>query len=99
MDYTRTVNFSWDQVKSDRCFKERGFDFSYAIRAFLDPEREVFLDDRWEYGESRYVLRGMIDDRLFVLVFTYRDDGIRVISARKANKREVTVHERGKHKS
>lgn len=52
------VDFEWDEDKSNRCFEEGGFDFAYAIRAFLDPERDVLVDDRWEYGESRYILRG-----------------------------------------
>ncbi len=33
------MNFEWDEVKSDAYFLERGFDFAYAIRAFLDPDR------------------------------------------------------------
>jgi uncharacterized protein len=98
MDYISIVDFEWDKHKSDRCFAERGFDFAYAIWAFLDPERDVFVDERWEYGESRYILRGTIDGRLFVLVFTRRAERIRIISARKANTREVEDHEKGTYK-
>ena len=73
---------------------ERGFDFAYAVRAFADPERDVFADDRWEYGETRFILRGRVDDRLLVVVFTDRGTRTRIISARKANSREVEDHER-----
>jgi hypothetical protein len=82
-----------DSEKGDRCFAERGFDFAYAVRAFSDPERDVFIDDRWEYGEARFILRGRIDRRLFVVVFTYRGSRVRVISARKANSREIADYE------
>jgi uncharacterized protein len=94
LDYLLFVEFEWNPLKSDQCYAERGFDFEYATRAFLDPGRSVFLDSRWDYGEERYVLRGSIDARLFVVVFTYRGDAVRIISARKANSREVKDHEK-----
>jgi len=93
MDYLLIVEFEWNPLKSDKCYAERGFDFAYATRAFLDPGRTVSLDSRWDYGEDRYVLRGSIDGRLFVVVFTYRGDAVRIMSARKANSREVKDHE------
>lgn len=94
MDYSIAVEFEWDSEKSDRCFAERGFDFAFVVRAFADPGRDVFTDERWEYGESRYILRGRIGGRLFVVVFTYRGSRVRIISARKANSREIADHER-----
>jgi uncharacterized DUF497 family protein len=90
------VEFEWDSYKSEACYANRGFDFEYATRAFLDPARTVVLDTRWDYGEDRYILRGSIGDRLFIVVFTYRGNTIRVISARKANSREVRDHEEDK---
>ena len=49
------------------CFMERGFDFAYAIRAFIDPDRVVRADTRWNYGEDRYQLLGGIEGRIFFL--------------------------------
>jgi uncharacterized protein len=46
-------------------------------------------DDRRDYHEIRYIALGYLDGRLHVLCFTETDDGIRVISFRKANPREV----------
>ncbi len=37
MAYTCHMQFEWDEAKSDASFKERGFDFAYAARAFLIP--------------------------------------------------------------
>lgn len=41
MNYHPHMEFEWDEDKSDRCFFERGFDFAYALRAFLDANRLV----------------------------------------------------------
>ena len=87
------MEFEWDEAKSEACFMERGFDFAYAIRAFLDPNRVVRADTRWNYGEDRYQLLGSIEGRVFFLVYTLRAETIRVISARKGNRREVQDYE------
>jgi uncharacterized DUF497 family protein len=50
-------------------------------------------DKRQSFGEERYQLFGRIDERLFVIVFTYHSAAIRIISARKANAREVKAYE------
>ena len=63
MAYTMGVEFEWDNTKNDACFELRGFDFAYAVRAFLDPHRTVAQDRRRDYGEDRYRLLGMIDGR------------------------------------
>ena len=87
------MEFEWNQAKSDDCFAERGFDFAYALHAFVDPARQVRQDSRWDYGEDRYQLLGTIEHRVFVVVYTVRGDVIRIISARKANQREVQDYE------
>lgn len=50
----------------------------------------VWEDDRKEYGETRLVALAPIDDRLFCCVYVERNGQKRIISLRKANKREVT---------
>ena len=93
MDYTYPVDFEWDETKSTACFDERGFDFAYAARAFFDPNRIIYPDERHSYGEACYQLTGMIEQRLFVVVYTPRHNVMRIISARKANRREVRHYE------
>ena len=46
-------------------------------------------DRRHDYGEQRFEAVGYIRLRVFVLVFCVREEGLRVISLRKANRREV----------
>ena len=87
------MEFEWDDAKSDTCLAQRGFDFAYAIRAFLDDDRMLGQDHRWDYGENRYRLLGAIEGRVFVVIYTMRGSAIRIISARKANGREVRQYE------
>lgn len=91
--YTGQVKFQWDEGKSNQCFRHRGFDFAYAASAFADPDRVIRQDRRFSYGEVRYQLIGRVEGRLYVLIYTPRQDKIRIISARKANLREVKRYE------
>lgn len=93
LNYTFDMNFEWDDARSRACYRERGFDFAYAAFAFADPDRIIRPDNRFSYGEARYELIRRIEGRLFVLIYTPRHDGIRIISARKANPREVKRYE------
>jgi len=93
MDYIECMKFEWDEAKSELCFTQPGFDFAYAVGAFFDPNRIVRTDTRHSYGEERYQLMGVIEQRLFVVIYTPRHDALRIISARKANQREVKYYE------
>ena len=87
------MEFDWDDLKSDACLKERGFDFTHAARCFMDPHRMVSPDSRFNYGEDRFQVLGQIDERVFFAIYTLRAGVIRIISARKANQREVRRYE------
>ena len=93
------MQFEWDDAKSEQCFERRGFDFSYVLGTFLDPHRLIRRDVRWEYGEVRYQLLGMIEHRIFFVAYTLRGETIRIISARKANQREVRLYENRAHEN
>ena len=93
MAYIGDMEFEWDEVKSEACLKEREFDFAYVLKAFADPNRLVRKDRRWDYGEDRFQLMGVVEERVFVVIYTVRKRAVRIISARKANSREVTQYE------
>jgi uncharacterized DUF497 family protein len=61
-----------------------GFDFQTAF---------FWIDDRKDYGETRWSGLGFVGERLHALIFAETASGIRVISFRKANKREVRRYE------
>lgn len=84
------MDFEWDEAKSAACRGMRGFDFAYALGIFRDPERIVEADERFDYGERRLVVLGQIDGRLFVVVCTPRGGRMRLISARPANRKEIS---------
>jgi len=92
MNYYK-MRFEWDESKSKACLTSRGFDFEYVLACFFDANQIVKHDQRWDYGEDRFLLYGKIDHRLFVVVYTVRESTIRIISARKANQREVKEYE------
>lgn len=82
------MQISFDPAKSERNAAERELPFDLA--AEFDFETALTVEDkRRDYGETRYVSIGWIGERLHVLCFAETDDGIRVISLRKANDREV----------
>ena len=87
------MGFDWDDVKNNACLKERGFDFTTAVQCFMDPHRMISRDRRFDYGEDRFHVLGQIDNRVFFVTYTLRAEVVRIISARKANQREVKRYE------
>lgn len=81
----------FDPRKDARNILERGLSFERV--AEVDLTSAVILQDRRkDYGETRYIALCYLDRRLHILCFSEIRDGIRVISFRKANKREATRH-------
>ena len=85
------MRFTWDEKKRRSNLKSHGIDFIDAPRVFEGPTF-TFEDDRFDYGEARYVAIGVIGKRLHVVVFADRHGVTRIISLRKANKREQEIH-------
>ena len=89
------MDISFDPKKSQRNEERRGLSFEEA--ADFDLEHAlVVVDDRRDYGERRYRALGMLGDKLHALAFTETARGIRVISLRRANKRERRHYEQSK---
>ena len=88
------MDFEWDLAKSNSCQISRNFDFAYVVSIFKDPTLLVEHDQRWDYGEERFRALGLIDKKVFAVVFTRRFRAIRIISARRANSREVKHYEK-----
>lgn len=84
---TGKAEFEWDEAKSRRNFRERGFDFEFATRIFDGPCIEED-DARKDYGERRIVATGKIEESIFVVVYTRRSGRHRIISARPAKRKE-----------
>ena len=84
--------YDWDETKRKANLTKHGVDF--AVAADLDWDSAFTLEDiRQDYAESRYVTIAPVNGRLHVMVWCWRGDMIRVISLRKANKRENDHYE------
>jgi uncharacterized DUF497 family protein len=86
--------FEWDERKNRQNIRKHGLDFRDAEEMF----RGVVAaepDTREDYGEKRWVGIGLIQERVTHVVFTERGpDTIRIISLRKATKRESEQYEK-----
>ena len=82
------MEIEFNPQKNARNIDERGLSFE-QVREFDFETALYVVDDRYDYGETRIRALGFVGPRLHVLVFVEVPNGIRVISFRKANKREV----------
>jgi uncharacterized protein len=87
------VRFEWDEDKRAANIAKHGIDFRDVPEMFnglmlIEP------DERKDYGECRKIGFGFIRGRLLAVAFTEREKRIRIISARKANKREEALYQK-----
>lgn len=88
------MNYQWDPGKAEANVKKHGVEFADAVGVFEDPAA-ITIEDLKAEGEQRFLSMGMdLLGRIIVVAYTYRDDDLRLISTRKASKKEVRVYER-----
>ena len=86
------MTYEWDENKRVANLAKHGVDFLDAEDFDWSSAFET-IDDRFNYIEDRWIALGFIDSRLHVLIYTMRSGNIRLISLRKANKREKDYYE------
>lgn len=87
------MKITYDTAKNNRNIEERGLPFDLVEN--LDWNSAKIIEDiRKDYGERRFRVAGFINGRLYIVVFTPRNDAVHVISFRKANAREVKEYGR-----
>ena len=88
-----SMEITFDPAKNERNLRERGLSFELA--AEFDFESAVTAEDnRQDYGENRFRSLGFIRSEPYALVFTVRGENLRIISLRKANRRERALYEK-----
>ena len=89
------MKITWDSVKAkSNRLKHRVF-FSEVEPVFYDPHT-ISLEDPDSEGEARHIVIGRdVLGRVVVVIYTYRESAIRLISARKASKTERNIYEKG----
>ncbi|HRY16088.1 MAG: BrnT family toxin [Chromatiales bacterium] len=82
------MRITCDPAKRQQTLDERGLDMRRAKEVFAGPHL-TRKDDRWDYGEPRYITVGWLDSRLVVFVWTPRGAARRIISMRHCHEREA----------
>ena len=79
--------FEWDEAKRRSNIQKHGIDFIGIEKVFAGTAVTI-RDDRFDYGESRFITLGLLNGRVVVIAHTETREVIRIISVRKATKNE-----------
>jgi uncharacterized DUF497 family protein len=85
--------FEWDEQKNRANILNRELDFRFAALVFADDKRLRYIDDRKDYGETRYQTIGKVLNEILFVAYTIRGAKVRIISARKASRKERNDYE------
>ena len=96
-----TVEFDWDERKNISNKKKHGVDFNEAKSVFYDENALEYYDDTHSDNEDRYLMLGLSGHlRILLVSYTIKETDdettIRIISSRKATKKEQKEYPRGK---
>jgi uncharacterized DUF497 family protein len=83
--------FQWDEAKRKFNLRHHGIDF-VGIEQVFEGKTATILDDRFDYGEERFVTFGLLDGRVVAIAHTETDEVIRIISVRKVTKYEESSY-------
>jgi uncharacterized DUF497 family protein len=81
------MHFEWDNRKRRANIARHGIDFA-DLAPLFDGETITVLDDRYDYGEFRFITLGVLNGIVMTIAHTEMDDVIRIISARRATRYE-----------
>jgi len=81
------MSYEWDEQKRQINVKKHGVDF-IDVPELFDGDVVIIPDERFDYGENRFIVIGVLKSQVLVVAYTERGDNIRIISARKATKNE-----------
>ncbi|MBS0182337.1 MAG: BrnT family toxin [Nitrospira sp.] len=88
------MRYEWDEAKNRSNRAKHGLDFADAERVFAG-RCVTFVDDRFDYGENRLVSLGTLAGRVVVMAHSPRGhETTRIISMRKANRREQKIYQK-----
>lgn len=86
------LEFEWNEAKRQSNLKNHGVDFEDAKAVFIDASALEILDERFSYGEERWIVIGQSAGRLLAVVYVERNGIHRIISVRLADKQEVNAY-------
>ena len=94
----QSLKFEWDEIKNKENHRKHGVSFDEAQSVFYDERAVEFYDDKHSEWEDRFLLLGVGSKmRVLLVCHCLRSDGsvIRIISARKATKKERDLYPEG----
>lgn len=87
------MRFEWDEAKRRSNIRDHEIDFAAVENEqVFAGETVTRLDDRFDYGERRFLTLGLLKGKVIVIVYTQTDKVIRLISVRKASKNEEDIY-------
>ena len=78
--------FEWDEAKAASNYAKHGVSFEFARGVIKDASAIERIDERFSYGEERFVVIGMVEGILVSVTYASREDRLRLISARRATR-------------
>ena len=89
------LGFDWDPIKAETNALKHGIAFSEATHVFDDPRHLDVDNTRPEFDEERRKVVGRVGSRLIAVIYTIREDHVRIISAWKASPNERREYRQG----
>ena len=86
------MKFEWDENKNNRNINKHGLSFRTGKDIFDDENRIDFPDNRKDYKEERRITIGKIVEVLHTVIYTMRDNVIRIISVRRSKQKERKLY-------
>ncbi len=88
--------FEWDEEKADNNLRKHGVTFDEAKTVFRDSFLMTYPDPEHSHCEDRHLSIGCSEKgRILILIHTERNENIRIISCRKASRKERRLYEQG----
>lgn len=87
-----SIEFEWNDVKSESNFEKHGVRFEEAKTIWTGPSIEIEGVAKSKSGEERKATFGKIQGEIYAVIWTWRQEKIRIISARKARDYERQVY-------
>lgn len=100
VDSRKIAGFEWDEGNIDKSYKKHGITPNEAEEVFVDKNVGIERDIKHQETEERYIAIGTtLNAKLLFVVFTIRRSMIRIISARRADKKERRLYKKAKKDS
>ena len=89
-----SLKFEWDPKKAASNLSKHGVSFEEGLTVFGDPLARIFDDEDHSIEEQREIIIGhSVKERLLVVCFTSQGESVRILSARKATRKERKDYE------